>query len=339
MPIKLNPQEIRFLQDVVGQFSHSFATDELQPVLLAMHFGPESNHIAPQFVTQLLQLKKALEGSEKPGDFYVLDDDYAPMIKLAVLAGRRVRATSVDERKAKTNNSEIVARLDAELASYDDMLAKDWLEHVNPERMPRLADYLTLEEVERHFARGDLQLRPRQYDEKFHMLQAPTLLVPDITYYRGVNAARGNVVAVAYLDIDDFKKLNTKYGHPVVDATVLPVFMRALESFTFARGYAYRLSGDEYAVLLANGRGAASILQEFQKGLAAVRYHNVEEKLSVSVGLCEVTVESYLSDQAVVERANFAMRRAKKQRGKNRIATYAGDGRYRDDDVVLVPRH
>jgi diguanylate cyclase (GGDEF)-like protein len=200
--------------------------------------------------------------------------------------------------------------------------------------MPRLADYLTLEEVEKNFQRRKIRLPDRIYDEKFHILQAPTLLISDINYYREVCAARGANLAVAYLDIDDFKNLNTKYGHHAVDTDVLPVFMRALEGFTFSRGQAYRFGGDEYAILLGNGQRAAEALQDLQQALLRLTYRNINEKTTVSIGLCLITSDCFLSDQEVIERANRAVRHAKEQ-GKNSIATYEGE-LYRDQDLRML---
>jgi diguanylate cyclase (GGDEF)-like protein len=197
-----------------------------------------------------------------------------------------------------------------------------------------MSDYLTLEEVERHLRERNVRLSERQYDEKFHLLQAPTLLLPDIEYYRTVGAIRGNSTAVAYIDIDDFKALNTKYGHPKVDRDVLPIFMRALESFTFARGHAYRLGGDEYVLLLANGQGARAALMDLQQILRGLSYHEINESTLVSIGLCDVTPECCLSNQGIVERANRAMRHAK-EHAKSGLVSYAQSS-FREEDLVVV---
>jgi diguanylate cyclase (GGDEF)-like protein len=202
--------------------------------------------------------------------------------------------------------------------------------------LPRLADYVTLEELDQDFTRRNLKLSDRQYDEKFHILQGPSLLGPDIGYYREVCGARRNMIAVAYLDIDNFKVLNANHGEAVVDSNVLPVFMRELERFVFSRGHAYRFGGDEYAILLTNAQGADRCLQDLQRSLAEVPYRDIKERTPVSIGLCTVDGDSYLSDQAVVERANKAMRHAKKA-GRNCIATYGGE-LFRDEDLVVYPR-
>ncbi|PYT31169.1 MAG: hypothetical protein DMG57_06070 [Acidobacteria bacterium] len=76
--------------------------------------------------------------------------------------------------------------------------------------------------------------------------KASPVRLPDTRrrYYRDACESRGISLAIAYIDIDDFRKLNTKYGHVAVDRDVLPLFMRAMESFTFARDYGYRFGGD-----------------------------------------------------------------------------------------------
>ena len=87
-------------------------------------------------------------------------------------------------------------------------------------------------------------------------------------------------------------------------------------------------------LLLANGQGAAAALQNLQKELLRLSYREISEKTSISVGLCEVTPDCFLSNQAIVERANRAMRHAK-ENAKGGIVTYAG-GRYRDEDLDVA---
>jgi diguanylate cyclase (GGDEF)-like protein len=176
--------------------------------------------------------------------------------------------------------------------------------------------------------------REREYDEKFHLLQAPRLLIPDLAYYREASGARGNSVALAFVDIDDFKHLNTKHGHITVDQCVLPVFMRHLEAFTFARGHAYRMGGDEYAILLGNGQGAVEALAALRQSVPALTYHGVSDHLTVSIGLCSVPPTLDRSDHDVYERANRAMLYAKDQ-GKNCIATYCGE-KLADSELTVI---
>lgn len=324
--------ERAFLEQQLEDFRVAHTGAELNPIHAAIQYKAPPPSLKA-FLDEMDRFRLVLGGS-KPDSPFTMADYFAPLAKLVLLTQRRARASNVEFRRAKTNNPEIVSYLDSELTPFDQMLAKDWIENVAACPMPRLADYLTLEEVEMNLQRRGVKLADRQFDEKFHLLQSPALLVPDIAYYRDVSAARGNAVGFAYMDIDDFKKLNTKYGHYAIDANVLPVFMRAIEGFVFARGHAYRFGGDEYALLLANGQGSIPALQHLQQKLRSLAYVGIEGNTTVSIGLCSVTPECYLSDNAVVERANRAMRYAK-EKAKGGIATYA-DGRFEDADLIAI---
>jgi diguanylate cyclase (GGDEF)-like protein len=176
----------------------------------------------------------------------------------------------------------------------------------------------------------------REFDEKFHILQAPKLLVEDLRYYRIICELRGAAVVVAYLDIDDFKGFNTKYGEVAVDRRVLPRFMRTVEAHLFQHGFAYRYGGDEYMILLPNLSKALAIsfLESLQHAIARIGYPGVEEKITVSIGFCYVDGDSPFTDRELETLANRAMRVAKSN-GKNRIATYATDD-FSDEDLILV---
>jgi diguanylate cyclase (GGDEF)-like protein len=333
--IELTPRDIAFLIKQRENFSTRHYQAEISPVWQTFNFRSDAPPATLKaFLDELGLLRTNLENLSGRSEFLAIEDEFAPIIKSILLRERRVTAADIDRRKIATNNPEITGGLDAELAPFDEMLAKPWLQEATPRTVIAMSDYLTLEEVERHLRERHVQLRERQYDEKFHLLQAPTLLLSDIEYYRTVGGIRGNSTAVAYIDIDDFKAFNTKYGHPKVDRDVLPIFMRALESFTFARGHAYRFGGDEYVLLLANGQGARAALMDLQRILRDLSYHEITESTSVSIGLCDVTPDCFLSNQGIVEHANRAMHHAK-EHAKGRVVSYP-PGSYQEDDLVVV---
>ncbi|HEY7067260.1 MAG TPA: GGDEF domain-containing protein [Chloroflexota bacterium] len=144
---------------------------------------------------------------------------------------------------------------------------------------------------------------------------------------------------VAYLDIDNFKAFNTRYGESTVDRSILPEFMKTVEGFVFARGQAYRYGGDEYMLLLPSVSygAAAEILDELRRQVQEIRYRGVAERTTISVGACVVHNACFLTDREAEERANRAKHYAK-QHGKNFIATYEGE-LFRDEDVrIVAPR-
>ncbi|MGD0498031.1 MAG: GGDEF domain-containing protein [Bryobacteraceae bacterium] len=335
MPILLSFQQKRFLQSYFYQFTHQVTERDLNPIYEALQYRKPP----PAFRDYQLAidaLSGCLQEPERDVDRpFELDDRFAPLLKAVLLACRRTVAEDVDRRRAKTLHPEALAALNAELSAFDEFASQPWYRQTSAFAVPRLAEYLTLEEVERVLRSRNVRLQEREFDEKFHLLQAPRLLLPDVVYYREMSGVRGNPVALAFVDIDDFKRLNTDFGHHMVDLRILPVFMRALEAFTFARGFAYRMGGDEYAVLLGNGRGALGACEELRQHLSALRYDEIPDTITVSVGMIVLPPDSELSDMAVLERANRAMRFAK-DHGKDRIATYVRDG-FADEHLTLWP--
>src|SRR5262249_13923709 len=152
-----------------------------------------------------------------------VDDKVNPTIKLIILNLRRQRASRLDVSRQKTANQDLLQTLNEQLMPFDSLMKQGWFRDTVALPMPRLTDFLTLEVAE---TLKQVRLEPRKYDEKFHTLQAPSLLIPDMQYLREMCALRGNSLVLAYLDIDDFKRFNDNYGEPTIDRDLLPVFMR-----------------------------------------------------------------------------------------------------------------
>src|SRR5882724_13645243 len=57
----------------------------------------------------------------------------------------------------------------------------------------------------------------------------------------------GGLVSLCFLDIDDFKRINDRFGHPAGDRVLSQVAARLRQG-----GESFRLGGDEFAVLLPN---------------------------------------------------------------------------------------
>lgn len=145
-------------------------------------------------------------------------------------------------------------------------------------RLPRAKDFLPLQHIEQS-AISESRLAPRQYDEKFHILQAPALFLPDLAYFRARCEIRDAPLTVAFLDIDDFKRFNSAHGETRVDRNLLPRFMQTVEAHVYHHGFAYRQGGDEYLVMLPSlsKELAIAFLDELRCKLAALKYPEVRD--------------------------------------------------------------
>jgi diguanylate cyclase (GGDEF)-like protein len=252
-------------------------------------------------------------------------DELLPVLKRAVLTTRLNLASRLDVSKSRASDPELVSLLEKQLEEHDAETKQEWFWKTKAIPMPHLADFLTIERVE-YLLRQELEFPQREYDEKFHILQAPTIFLPDLDYQRKKCGMRGLPLVAEFMDIDDFKSFNTAHGETHIDRYLLPRFMAALEGHVYGHGCAYRFGGDEYVVLLPNSDRVLAIvlLERFQKRLQELDYGGVEKRATVSIGFCEVSVDSHLTNREILQRAEHAKNFAKKQ-GKNCLATYTDE--------------
>ncbi len=130
----------------------------------------------------------------------------------------------------------------------------------------------------------------------------------------------GQPLAVALLDIDDFKRVNDLHGHAAGDA-LLAAVAAALAGSLRATDLSARWGGEEFAVLLLGTRagGALPVLERVRsavRGLPPVGAGTSALRVSVSIGVA--TGQADEAFDTLVNRADRAMYRAK-QAGKDRV--------------------
>ncbi|GAA3443182.1 putative bifunctional diguanylate cyclase/phosphodiesterase [Planomonospora venezuelensis] len=134
--------------------------------------------------------------------------------------------------------------------------------------------------------------------------------------------ADGDDVAVALIDIDDFKTINDRLGHAVGDALLVVVADRLRECVEDGDTVA-RLGGDEFALLLRGvpEDGADRVVRRVLAALGtAVHADGHELLVQASVGLAACAADTDASE--LLRRADLAMY-AVKERGKSGYRWYA----------------
>ena len=126
-------------------------------------------------------------------------------------------------------------------------------------------------------------------------------------------------LTVCLFDLDDFKQINDRYGHPVGDRVLAHVAgkLRGI-------GEAYRLGGDEFAVVFPRTRAdaAAAAAEELVRALGEEEWEQ-GGPLRVTAGIA--TYPDHSNDRnALVRVADIALYWAKGE-GKNRVCVYRPD--------------
>lgn len=289
-------------------------------------------------LTKLSDMVKFLKKRNAGGalkEEHSVAEEYAPLIKRIMIHQRRIVASKLEEPLSKTFHPELIGNLEKELEPVRKIMEAPWFQETTALRVPHLTEFLSIKFVE-EMHNSALSLEKRDYDEKFHILQAPSLFVKDLRYYREKCELRSNGLLVAYLDIDDFKSFNTRHGETKIDRDLLPRFMELMESHLYTHGQGYRYGGDEYILLLPNFSLAMGVgfIKEFQQKLRMISYRGIAEKTTVSIGALFVPSDCFLTEREVEDRANRAKNFAK-QNGKNCIATYKGTY-YNESELVIV---
>jgi diguanylate cyclase (GGDEF)-like protein len=163
----------------------------------------------------------------------------------------------------------------------------------------------------------------RELEQKFRILYSPAQTQRDFDLWvSGAADFEGYCVGVIFLDIDDFKQLNTTFTESVVDRTLLPDLQRLVAGLCLHRGAAYRYGGEELLILIPNCSldEVATFAEKVRGQIAANPFHVGEQavQMTASVGVAVWPLHGKTLAK-VIERANREERTAKEQ-GRNRVS-------------------
>jgi diguanylate cyclase (GGDEF)-like protein/PAS domain S-box-containing protein len=148
-----------------------------------------------------------------------------------------------------------------------------------------------------------------------------------------LRSRRGGGTSVLFVDVDDFKTVNDRFGHDIGDLVLKVVGERLVEEVRPGDTVA-RLSGDEFVVVLEDAT------DDNTPDLVAIRLLDAlaqpievrEQRLALTVSIGTAVVESSAtSADELLRNADFAMYAAK-QAGRARYRAYAFEDRDAADD-------
>lgn len=127
----------------------------------------------------------------------------------------------------------------------------------------------------------------------------------------------GHIVAVSMIDLDGFKQINDRLGHPAGDL-VLKEIARRLKIACRGADTVARLGGDEFGLILRSPQGEAGVQSSLERLLAVIgRPLNVKRErfsLSASIGVALYSQDADGAEE-LLRLADLAMYRAKHQGG------------------------
>ncbi len=133
-------------------------------------------------------------------------------------------------------------------------------------------------------------------------------------------------LALLIMDIDNFKQINDKFGHPTGDKVIQMLARRCLKNIRNA-DYIARIGGEEFAILLVetDPNQVFSISERLRKMLAekAVAANKEDVQFTVSIGVATNDPKDSTVDQ-LFQRADEALYTAKNG-GRNRVEFFSTD--------------
>jgi diguanylate cyclase (GGDEF)-like protein/putative nucleotidyltransferase with HDIG domain len=129
----------------------------------------------------------------------------------------------------------------------------------------------------------------------------------------------GTPLSVCLIDIDDFKPINDRHGHPVGDLVLTQVASQLRQG-----GEAFRLGGDEFALLLP-GRGEKEALAIAELVLARVAMSGREHGGGVTMSAGIATYPEHGVDRSELLRIADTALYGSKKGGKGQVRPYRPD--------------
>ena len=212
-------------------------------------------------------------------------------------------ARAIAQRDAAKEKQTLIAEI-RELKNRVDGIVRKRTEHLEEEKR-ELMDLATRDELTATFNRRYLEMRLT--DE-----------------YRRVNRY-GQLLGVMMVDIDDFKRVNDEYGHPVGDS-VLRQVAGCLQRWTREVDFIARYGGEEFVVLAPNTgeMGTRHLAERLRRSVEDLRMEpepGETLRVTVSIGVSAFGEENTPDSKELLRRADQAMYQAKKA-GKNQVVTW-----------------
>jgi diguanylate cyclase (GGDEF)-like protein len=142
-------------------------------------------------------------------------------------------------------------------------------------------------------------------------------------------AKRNNTdLSVLFLDIDDFKEINDRFGHNLGDA-ILKIIAHTIRQKLRTSDILARFGGDEFVVLMPNTYkiNALVLSERLRKAISQrpIKIRDTNLKITISGGVAGFPVDAQRA-QNLLDLADSALYRAKGA-GKNSIALFKEDKR------------
>lgn len=181
-----------------------------------------------------------------------------------------------------------------------------------------------LEEKVRELQEKEKTILHLAYHDTLTKLPNRLMLIELVDINIDLERELGGHFAIAFLDLDDFKRINDAMGHSAGDE-FLKVVAQRLQHCLQTRGLVCRLGGDEFILLLTRTGGYEQITGIVRSAIAEINspwnFKGGDFHISASVGVSVYPDDGQDAD-SLIKAADMAMYEAKRN-GKNRYQFFS----------------
>jgi diguanylate cyclase (GGDEF)-like protein len=161
--------------------------------------------------------------------------------------------------------------------------------------------------------RADIAIRALRHDAEH---DAVTGLLSRRSFDADIDRITDEAVSLIVVDIDNFKSVNDSFGHSVGDS-VLRIVASCLKANGREQDSAYRLGGDELAVLLRGCPGDAAVRRAEDIRIAVQEAAALRMRVTVSLGVANIPDHARYAVEllGIADAAMYAAKSA----GRNRV--------------------
>ena len=128
---------------------------------------------------------------------------------------------------------------------------------------------------------------------------------------------QGSPLSLLMIDVDQFKEINDRYGHPVGD-TVLKEIAATIKISLRTYDLLARLGGDEFAIVLpeVTFQDAYRVAEKIRNACAQLVFPGVQSNSTISIGIACYPLHHVNNVESLLKKADVALYKAK-QLGRN----------------------
>ncbi len=182
---------------------------------------------------------------------------------------------------------------------------------------------------------NQLEMKELMYKDQKTGLHGHTIFMNTLSQMVKLSEKTNMQIALAIIDIDDFKKINDTYGHLKGDKVIYKLAELMKRDFG-ANRFTARFGGEEFAIIFTENEvdQAYDFLEKLRAEFASQKYSFTDDVVTISIGIANWLPGWSLEN--LFDNADAAMYAAKSG-GKNRISQYEKAARIRSYESSSIP--